>query len=98
MVLFENATSITETLTIANTLSDGLLVYSFIVTMFCVLFFSTVSFGRSRALQFSSLITGLLMLILNNMGLVPWWFLVGDMVIFGIATFMLQQKKNEYTG
>ena len=98
MSAFENATSFTDLLTVANTLTDGYLIYALNFSVFVVLFLSSMGYGKGKALFYSSFVTGILMLVLNIVGLCPWFLLVinGAAMAFGI--FMLYTSKNEYSG
>ncbi len=98
MSAFENVTDYTDVFTISNTLSGGTLVYALLFTTSIALFLSTIQFGRNKAILFSSFISLFICLILGNMNLLDYWLSVVYLVIFAIAFFMNQQKKNEYGG
>lgn len=96
MTKFDNITDFTSALFVANTITDGWLFGITASVMFLVLFFSSIQYGRSRAMLFSSFITGMFLLFLNMRGAVPYWLLIVDMVLFVLAIFMLVLSKNRY--
>jgi len=56
---------------------------------------SSITFGRSKALTFSSFVTGILLLMLNIGGHVDYWLIIADMILFSAGLLMLIFTKRE---
>lgn len=93
MTGFENITDLTTFFTTANALTDGLLGVSLGVSVFVVLFLTTYQFGRSKALMYTSFITGILLALLNAGGLVDSWLIIADLIIFSISVIMILSSR-----
>jgi len=93
MTYFDNATNWTSYLEAANTMTDGLLVYSLMVVVFLVLFMSTLVFGKWRALTYSSFVSIVLGAFLNTAGLLDYWVLVLNGIFLVVGVFMMMQSK-----
>lgn len=95
MTSFENITDLTTFFSTANTMTDGLLGISLSVSVFVILFLTTYQFGRSKALMYTSFITGIFLAILNAGGLVDSWLILIDLIIFAISVIMLMNSRRE---
>lgn len=92
MGAFENVTSLTDYFVAGNTLTDGILVHALVVVVFLVLFFSSIVYGRSKALTFASFSTGVLLLVLNIQGLVDYWLIIADLLLFSVGVIVMLGK------
>ncbi len=90
---FTNMTSMTDFLIAANNVTSGFLAYSMVVMCWVSLFFVGMAYGRAKAITFSSFITGLVILFLNNLGLVPFWMMIADLFLFSIGAGMILISK-----
>ncbi len=93
MSFFDNATSMGDLVIAANNVSGGYYVVAIVVTLWVVLFGITYQYGRSKAITYSSFITGMALLFLNLLGLAPFWWITADGVLFMFGLFMMQQAK-----
>lgn len=93
---FENATSMTDFFTVANTVSDGLLAFGFPLVVWVALFGYNVSKGRAEAITYSSFVTGIVLLLENMAGLVDYWVIIADLILLAIGIFMLLMERRQY--
>lgn len=80
----------------ANTATSGYLAWSMAVVGWVSIFFVVMPHGRSKAIAVSSFINGIVLLIMGNMGLVPWWLIVVDVLLFGVGVGLLMVNKKRY--
>lgn len=78
---------------IANNLSEGYLIYTFVFVIFVVLFLSSMRWGKEKALTYSAFVTGVVLLLLNVAGLVQYWMIVLDGVLLMIGLFLVTRAK-----
>ena len=90
---FTNTTTLQSFTLAANNATGGLLLWSFVGVVAVSLFFAGMPYGRSKASALSSFITGIILLILNNMGLVDWWLLALDALVFGASIILIMMNK-----
>lgn len=93
---FTNLTNLTQWLEVSNNLTDGYLVFGLEVTVLLVLFLSTLSFGKWKALTYSSFVTGIMVFFLNLGGLADYWHLMLLSALFIAGVFMTMQSKSTY--
>ena len=93
---FTNLTSFTQFLQLSNNMTGGILIFAFVTTVAVVLFLSTVSYGKWKALTYSTFITGILLLLLNVGGLVEYHLIIVDVVLFAIGLFKMMESKSVY--
>lgn len=86
---FENITGIVEMMQISNSMTGGWFYYSIPITVWGVIFFSTMSWGRSEAIVSASFITGVILAILNMVGAISYWLIVVDLILLALGLFML---------
>lgn len=98
MSSFANTSSLTDYVEVANDITDGWLVFGMAVTIFTVLFLSTLAFGKWRALTYSSFVTGIVLVLMNMLGMADYWLIVLDGVAFSIGAFMMMQSKSSFGG
>jgi len=90
---YENITSFVDMLTVSNTITDGILASGFIFVIWVVLFFSSVSYGRSKAIIYASFITFIVSLFMNVMTLVDFWVVALNLIGVAIGTGYLLFSK-----
>ena len=90
---FNNVTNLTGLFTAANNASQGVFAYTSVITIALILFAVTIPFGRSKALIFSSFISGFVTLILGNLGMVSYWLMLPLIITFSIGVFMMVTSK-----
>lgn len=98
MTRFENATSLTDMLTVADAMTDGVLIISLVVTVYAVLYLSTMQYGKWKALMYTSFICGVLLAALNLAGLIAYWWIVLDGAFFAAGLFMTYHGKTSSGG
>lgn len=92
-MMFNNATSYTELLVIANNITGGWLVFSIVVSFALVLFVYNLPYGKWRAMVSSTFLTGLLILMFNMAGMIQFWVITLDLFLFVLGLFMMIQSK-----
>lgn len=93
MAILNNTTSITDILINANAVTSGYLIWSYVVLIWCSIFFFASPYGRSKAALTSSFITGIILLVLNILELVPYWLLLVDLGLFAISFIAMMFSK-----
>lgn len=88
-----NMSTISEFAISANTATGGYLIWSFVGVMAIALFFLSLPYGRSKAAALSTFITGIVLITLNRMGLVEWWVLALDALVFGASIILIMINK-----
>lgn len=89
-------TSWMDFLTIANSMTDGYLVYSLLVAVFVVLSMAFLYQGRNNAITFASFTTAILALFLNMNGLVEYWVIIACGLVFSIGVFFMVQNRQSF--
>lgn len=97
MTAFQNVTSMTDFIRIGNTMTDGLLAFSFVICIQVVFFLVTLRFGTWKALTYSSFIVILLEVILKMVNLVQDWMIILSVVTLAIGIFQMLATKISYS-
>jgi len=97
MSSFQNISSMTDFIRIGNTITDGLLVFSFIVSVHVVFFLVTLRFGKWKALTYSSFIAILIELILKMVNLAEEWMIILSLVAMAFGLFQMLATKVSYS-
>lgn len=96
MPTYENVTEFDSYLVAINTITGGWFLPSVMVVFFLVLFLSNLRFGRAKALTVSSFTVGLILLVFNVEGLINYWVITADLILFAIGVFMLLLEKYRF--
>ncbi len=97
MSQFQNVTSMTDFIRVGNNMTDGLLVFSFVICIQVVFFLTSYRFGTWKALTYSSFIVILLEMILKMVNLVQDWMIILSLVTLAIGIFQMLATKISYS-
>lgn len=96
MTAFENATSFTDALGAADTLSGGFLMPGFAVVVWLVIFGYTLNHGRGQAITTASFTTSILVFLMNFAGLVDYWLVIASLVTLALGFMsMILERRND---
>lgn len=90
---YTNMTSFTDLMVQSNTFTGDFFGVSVFITLFCVLTLLSLPYGKNKALVFASFAAGVLGMFMNMAGLLPYWLLAADAIVFGIAFFLMVQNR-----
>lgn len=96
MSAYENMTSITDMVTVTNTVTDGYFAPGIAMAVWIVLFGWSLGYGRAQAMIYASSITFIVLLIENVLGLVPYWAIIGDLILLAIGLVMLMVDRGNH--
>lgn len=96
MSAYQNITSLTDAFVVTNTITDGYFAPGIMVVIWIVLFGYALPQGRAQAITYASLIAGLCGMLLNIMGIIPYWVLTADLILFAIGIFMLMAERKSF--
>lgn len=86
MTYFDNISNLTDFLIASNSASQGIFGYTIAILLWMVMFLGTMPFGRGKAMMFASFMSAIITMFLGNLGLVPYWVLIGDGLLFALGT------------
>jgi len=93
---FNNITSLTDALTIADGLSGGMIVYGFpLVVWIAVFAYSLPTNGRANSMAGASFVTLIIIFIFNMVGLLPFYLIIADLVLLTISVALVMLERRE---
>jgi hypothetical protein len=96
MSAFQNVTSLTDAFVATNTVSGGTFAYGIPIIVWIAIFGFAMPNGRSQAITAASFVTGIMLLLMNMVGLVQYWVIILDLVVLsvGIVGIFLERRGN----
>jgi len=96
MSAFENITGLTDALTVANNITDGLLVLGFPMLVWVAVFsYYLPTNGRGNAMTGASFVSLIIVFMLNMVGLIEYWMIVANLMLFAVSAAMMMLERRE---
>lgn len=93
MSSYENITGLTDAFEVSNSLADGMIAIGVPLLLWIALFGWNVRKGRAEAITYASLATGIVLLLENIAGLVEYWVIIADLILFALGLFMMFNER-----
>lgn len=95
MSSFENVTGFTDAFNVANNLVGGWIALGFPLVVWVAIFGFNLDKGRGQAITGASFITLLVLMLENQLLVVPYFALVADGVLLALGLVMIFMERNQ---